>query len=491
MNFCPKCGAKVKEGQTFCSKCGSKLINNAQKSNAIKKAEPQEKKMAEPVKKDDKEIAAVKPQKESGVVEGVVVSEENELPPENNGKRKISKKCIAAICVIAAILAALFCTGYFMTRPSKVISEFEKDVASGNKADLCNVLYCSDSRLSINKNSISPLLLYFKTNPAYLNESVQDLNNQAAGCTSKGALIFQKVGNKYIFFPDYRVVIKPAFLEISTKVNNAELILNNNKIGESDSDNFSKEYGPYIPGQYNLVAKYKGSYANIDESHSIDLVTPSDNKADIKVLQKLKYLKITSSSDYDDAKIFVNNKDTGVKISDAENFGPVKVDSKVYAVETKDGQKLKSNIYTVKSDDNSDADLDFSRSESSLEDEEGQIKDLLGMYINNFTESVNSGDFSILAPDLYPGSNFYKQQSSYVPYTYGKQITEYNQSYNITSYSMSDDKKSGTVDTDEFYQICSNGTSSTKEFKYRYTFKYNDQTQSYQFSDMQDLQSKS
>lgn len=500
MSFCPKCGNKIKDGQTFCSKCGHKLnvINNSTElnNNADSFANPNEE-SAEPIKitnlgeiqegkpseiieneiepsaqKNPSIQKAAQPSEKTNIVEGVIVA----------GKSKKTKVIAIAICAAFVVLAVLFYTGYLMTRPSKVVSEFEKDVASGNKARLCKVLYCSDSRINIDQKSIDPLMTYFKANPNYLNKVVQDLSNQETGLSvSKSVFTLEKLGNKYLFFSNYKVVIKPAFIDVNTEIKDADLLLNNDKVGKSDSDNFKKEFGPFIPGEYTLEAKYQGKYVNINEKHNIDLVTSTDNKMNVKVLEKLAYLKI--DSDYKDAELFVDGKDTGIKISDEENFGPLKDNSEVYAVATKDGQKLKSDVYTVGSDGGDDVYLDFSRSENNLENVEDQLKNVMRTYIDSFTEAVNYGNFSIVQSYIYPGSKLYSDQSSYIPNTYKSGTTEINLSFNITSYTLSDDKKSGTISTNEVYEIRDkDNNSSVKTFNYKYTFQYNDKTESYQLS---------
>ena len=92
------------------------------------------------------------------------------------------------------------------------------------------------------------------------------------------------------------------------------------------------------------------------------------------------------------------------------------------------------------------------------------------------------GYFSDVEPYLYPGSNLYNEQAKYILDTYNKGINEDIMSYNVISYSISDDNKSGTVTTEEVYKITKDGQSSVKNFKYIYGFKYNENMGSYQLS---------
>lgn len=468
MSYCPKCGAQINQGQAFCSKCGFNLNTRQGNTNIQQPSEiPQ----------------AVIPQAgvtQNGVTQGsgpVYISTLNSRPAMD----KSVKIGIIIGSAVAAVLLILFLIGSSLTKPSRVVSDFQKAVSSNNAKQLSKVLYCSDKRVTIDEKSVSPLLTYFKDNPSSLNKLVQALNSQAADSKVSGSVfVLQNVGKKFLFFPDYRIVVKPAYIDVSTKISGAGFMLESKSIGKSDSDNFTKEYGPYIPGEYNFTASYTGKYVSLHEPHKIDLVSADGNKQAINVFENLTYLNI--SCEYSDAELFVDGKDAGVQIKDSGNFGPLNSDSIVYAVAEKDGQKIKSDTYTVGQGDDSYVYLSFENSEYDLENIEGQIKDLVNEYLNNFAYAVNYGDFSMVEPYIYPGSSLYTTQSSYVPNTYKQGITENVLSYNITSCTINDDKKSGTVTTHETYEINSNGNSSQKSFDYKYTFQYNEETQSFQLA---------
>lgn len=449
MNYCPKCGTQVREGQIFCSKCGYNL--NTRQVDVS--------------------------QNECPIVY-------NNLQNNRPAMDKNLKIGIISICAVAAVFIALFLLGSSLTKPSRVVSDFQKAVSSGNAKELSKILYCSDKRVSIDEKTVNPLLVYFKDNPSYINRLVQNLNNSSADSKSLGSVfILQNVGKKFLFFPDYRVVVKPAYIDVSTKISGVSFSLDSKNIGKSNTDNFNKEYGPYIPGEYNFSASYSGKYVNLHEPYKIDLVSADNNKKAINALANLSYLNI--SSEYSDAQLFVDGKDTGTKVKDAGNFGPLNSNSVVYAVASKDGQKIKSDTYTVGQGNDSNVYLSFEESEYALDNIEEQLNSLINNYINNFTYAVNNNDFTVVEPYIYPGSNLYTTQSAYVPNAYKQGITENVTSYNVTSCTVNDDKKSGTIITHETYEINSNGNSSQKSYDYKYTYQYNEDTQSFQLSNIE------
>lgn len=530
MKFCTKCGAPLKEGQIFCTNCGNKIINTKTKpGNNNEEANNNNKIDNEQQQIENSKIADIeektKDNKESDnktehegfkgyVINDESITQENMVCEKTENKAsqnseiaantpddkvknsantafKISKKAkigIIAACILIILGISGYFAGNYLTKPSNVIASFKNDVASNNEAALEKILYCDDSRIAINKKSIDPILQYFKEHPDYLNQAVNSLNNQASNISngnilksnSQNVFGLLSVGKKFLFFPDYKINLKPGFITVNTSIQDVELYLNNGEIGKSDSNSFSKVFGPYLPGEYKLTSNYKGKYAELSETENIDLVTAENSEVSIDVFKNPNYLNI--SCDEPDAELYVNNKDTGIKVSDAVNFGPLDDNSKVYAVMTKDGQTLKSNEYTPGQGDNNDVYLSFGDVESSISGIENQLHDLIYWYTNSFSQAVNYNDFSIVEPYIYPGSSLYTEQSSYVTNTYNHGITEYIMSFNITGYNINNDNKSGTITTQEVYNITKNGSSSVKTFNYKYSFKYNDETQSYQLA---------
>ena len=204
----------------------------------------------------------------------------------------------------------------------------------------------------------------------------------------------------------------------------------------------------------------------------------------------MNYLNITS--DYPDAEIFINAKDTNVKVKDATNFGPVDSSSKIYATQVIDEKKLKSEEYSATSGE-TDINLSFQDAINTLNDAQSQLNEvksqlnvLLHDYTSSLTHAINTNNFSLIDPYVASGSEIYKQQQSYIPSTYAAGIQESLISANITDYNISDDNKSGSITTSEVYNIIAkDGTSSNKTFNYVYKFQYNDATSSYQFTNRQ------
>lgn len=465
MKFCPKCGAELKDGQTFCSKCGSKVgsqdIDNNHKNDTTREIE--------------------------------IIQDGSSKFQDHNFKFGFRKKIISCVVLVLVILSIfLYIVGSNVTKPDVVVDKFKSAVTSNDKKELKSLLFCDDSELNINDENVSMLLKYLKKNPSNLNSIVSNLNKQAAVASeiknfqkdSSMAFNIERVGKKYLFFPKYKINMQPAFIEIKASTKGIKFILDNKEIGKSDSDSFKKKYGPFMPIGYTLLADYKGKYVSLSKAYDVNLDKASHEES-IEALNDLKYISI--DSDRPEAEIFVNNKDTGVKVAEANNFGPVGKNTQIYGVVQKDGAKLRSNNYNVSDDDR--IYLDFGDAENKLNDVQDKVKNLAYWYTNAFTQAVNSNDISQIQSYVYPGSDLYNEQTKYIPSTYEKGIKEYLRNCNVVSVNVNDDNDSGTVTTSEVYDIEDNsGNITTKSFNYKYAFKYNDSINSYQLTSIANAQ---
>lgn len=494
MKFCTNCGKEIKDEKLFCTFCGNDLrkevakefsnestdqsINDTNESNESNKSN-------ESNYTDDTNYQ-IEPLCDDNLAVGT--SEENHTT--NFKLSNKSKIAMIALGILIIAIITIIKVGNSLSDPNRLVTKFENDVASNNVSDLASIMYSTDARLKVDSKSISPLLAYFKSNPSYFNEVIQNLENDVLNLKIANSHSVEPIntitlansGKRFFIFPNYKINIKPSFVNITTTVKDITFSINNTQIGKSDTDNSTKQFGPYIPGTYSILANYKGKYVTLSKPFPVDLVSTNNGIAELSVFDDMNYLNITS--DYMDAEIFINGKNINMKVQDAMNFGPVDTSTKIYATYSNAGKTLKSEEYSVLPGD-TDLYLSFQNSTNALNNVESQLKDLLNYYTSYFTEAVNTNNVSLIDPYVASGSNLYKDQQSYIPKTYTAGIQESVISANITDYSISDDDKSGSVTTSEVYTIVAkDGTYSNKTFKYVYKFLYNDATSSYQFTNI-------
>lgn len=497
MKFCFKCGKVVKEEQTFCTSCGTDLknetigkssgveeINQTEETNEIEKAEQgYENKHIE---ENDSTIET------QPIKEYQTPKEDNSIDESTETNTKLSKESKIVIAIVAVLIVAIVVIvqiGNSLYNPKKLETRFKNDIVSNNNADLASIMYCNDARLIVDSKNISPLLSYIKSHPSYYEEIIQNLDDDVlspknnSSIETSNLLTLNNIGKKFLIFSDYKISIKPSFVDITTPVKDVTFSINNLQIGSSDTDKSTKEFGPYIPGDYSILANYKGKYVTLNHPYPVDLVAAINGIAKLSVFDDMNYINITS--DFPDAKIFVNGKDVNMAVADATNFGPIDSTTKIYATHMVDGKILKSQEYSVTTG-GTDIYLSFYEASSDLDNVKNQLSDLLNYYTSSFTQAVNTNNSSLIDSYVTFGSALYKLQQSYIPTTYEAGIQESIVSDDITNYNISDDSQSGSITTSETYNIINkDGITSTKTFKYIYKFQYNGDTSSYQFTDIQ------
>ncbi|PJI08766.1 MULTISPECIES: zinc ribbon domain-containing protein [Clostridium] len=471
MKFCTKCGYELKEDQIVCPKCGNKVKGAENK--------PHETLTEANDNFNTKE-------------EKLPARQEENLPVPFKAPLSKNKKIAAASVLVLIVLIGIFIYfGKSQSSPEKVVDNFKTAVNKQDKSEMEKLMVCNDSGLKIDDGNVAMLLRYFKNNPSYLTNTLSQLDNQALNTDrinsnsnlSSYILNVKRDGNKFLFFPNYKIEVKASYITVKTKIKDANIYINNTKVGTSTSDDFSKEYGPYIPGEYVVKGSYKGKYSTSNNSQDVDTVKATNNKISVKVLEDLKYVNV--KSDNDDAEIFVNSEDTGKKVKDREPIGPIDNNANIYGVIEQDGKKLKSMGETRDSygnSENADIYLNFADAKSELQSNENEVKSLVQNYITAFCSAVNYNDISYVSSYIAPASELYNEQVKYIPNAYSQNIKENNLSCDIVSCTFDNDNKSGTVVTHEVYDINNNGSDSQKTFDYKYTFKYSDKNYGYQLT---------
>jgi len=461
MKFCTKCGNKIKDG-TVCPYCAYDFKKGTTAEN-------------ESINRND----------QSQELNPLIVLPEEDLTHDT----KLTKKSIIVMVLITVLVVAVVVIGLIgnsLSDPRKLEVRFQKDIASNNSYDLASIMYCNDVRLKVDSKSISPLLSYFKSHSLYYDKTIQSLKNDVLSpkntnsAPTNNLLTLTNVGKFLLVFPSYKIVIKPSFVDITTPVKNVAFLINDVQIGKSDTDNYTKKFGPYMPGDYSISANYKGKYVTLNKSYFVNLVETNSGITKLSAFNDVNYLKITS--DFPDAKIFVNGKDVNVIVKDAMNFGPVDSSTKIYATHVVDGKRFKSQEYSIFKGQTK-INVSFYNTNSALDNVKTQLVDLLNHCTSSFTEAINTNNFSLINPYIKDGSELYKQQQSYILATSAQGIHEGIVSANITDYNISDDNLYGSITTYEVYNIINkDGVSSNKVFKNIYKFKYNYATSSYQFT---------
>ncbi|MDM0615444.1 hypothetical protein LZD60_16320 [Clostridium perfringens] len=221
-----------------------------------------------------------------------------------------------------------------------------------------------------------------------------------------------------------------------------------------------------MPGNYTIKSEISNSYLN--KSENIEVNTFKSSNQEISIFDN--FIKVNITSDIPDAELYVNNKDTGVKIKDAKTFGPIDPNSIIYGVSTDGDKKIISNKYDVNSSKN--ININFAEAKASEANFKKDLYVLLRNYSSDFAYAVNTNSFNYIENYLEFDSPIYKKQKKVVPEIHSKDIRENFESTEILNYTFNNDTSTGEVTCNEIYSIGKGiNVPKRQEFKNTYTFK--------------------
>lgn len=381
----------------------------------------------------------------------------------SNKNKNYFKFIIGFIVILFIVIGGIFIYGKSTSKTqSEIATDFSNAISNKNADELQEILYCDNQKLQINTTNANVLIDYFTKNPSKfsdINDNFKDGKYVDIGYP----LSIKEISKKFFFFPVYKVVVKPTFMKVQCNFKNFKIKV----LDQTYNDlNESTEIGPLMPGNYNITAELSNSYLN--KSEVIDVNTFDNNCPEIQVFKDLKIIHI--DSDIPNADLYINNKNTGVKVKSAKDFGPVEPTSTIYAISNENGQKLMSKKYTV--DSSSEIYINFTDAKASEDDFKTELYSLLNNYSSGFAYAVNYNDFNYISSYLKENSPIYNKQKKVVPDIYKQNITESFNSTEILNYKFNNDTNTGEVTCNEVYSIAkNNNVPKYKEFKNTYTFE--------------------
>lgn len=291
------------------------------------------------------------------------------LPPQQqratpSPKKPLSTKkkvgIIAAIVVI--ILAAVgykFGTAHF-SRDNQLDS-FITAINAGDATKVAQVIHSEDTNLTVSTDSVKPFITYFKENKAELNNLKQALKADA----SYFGVNFTKNGKKFLIFDNYMADVASVYGAMTTNVKDAEISFDEKKVATSDSAEFSRKFGPILPGLYAIKAVGKDSSGK-EMTLSTKPILKADDSNELDLTFTMVVIPIESN--IADATVMINGKDAGQLEEGAATIGPMLFEKgmKVQLVKkTTDGElkseeaEISAEDFPADAEDNYPLELDF------------------------------------------------------------------------------------------------------------------------------------
>lgn len=237
----------------------------------------------------------------------------NEVKNINKENYKEFFKKNTKILVVIFIVVFLF-LGYMVgnTRTTKdqVLKNLEIGLQKGSLYKLDSIIRVDDKKVP--KNDLKPLVQYYKGKNSEVNNVIDDLKEN----NSKS--IFKLESEKGLFFDKYYVELKTFNLSVISNFDGADITLNNKEKIKS-----GETLKKLIPGNYKLVGVVDNKYGKIKKEENITLM----NNQTVNL--KLDGVLVTVDSSFKDADVLVNGEDSGIKVENFKDVGPMPSDGSI------------------------------------------------------------------------------------------------------------------------------------------------------------------
>lgn len=322
MQTCPYCKGEVSESTKFCNHCGKNIEGKQTPEEKVSTTnEPQQ---------TPKNIEVTEP----------LVSEENDVSEKKLPKKKLDKKMkiimYSSIAIIVLLIgASIF--GKFQSSVDQVIKNFETAVKDKDTKKLEDMLTIDHKDLEITAESLEGFVKLYESQPSELNHLTNNLKMQAGdggGLPNMFPVDLIKDGKKFIFYDNYKLVVNPVYIKASTNYKDTDIIINGEVLATTDTDNYSSEVGPIIPGEHVIEAVYDTGIFHLEAEETVKASDPGFAQyVDLRLdgqnitfdLLKNRY------NDLKTIKLFINGKDTEWNIAKEDRVGPLLTDGTMNA----------------------------------------------------------------------------------------------------------------------------------------------------------------
>lgn len=324
LRFCKECGTQLHEKEQFCRKCGTPVS-----------LEKDETKRETPV--TENETSTITPTEKT---QGGISQDQSRVGHgKNTTPRKPMSKKTKILLSTSLVLVIGFVTTYFILSSvyteDKAVEKFKQALSDQDAKTLADMIYSENTDMKIDKDTIGGFLDFLDKNPSYKDELVESLKDQATSIKNSGAeeatasssvMSLTKQGKKLLLFDDFKFKVQPYYFTVSTNYKDTDLYLNDEKVATADTDDFTEELGPFLPGLYQVRAELENDYATFDYEEELVLF---DETSDDYVDVDMEGHTVDVEADNNNGTLLVNGEKTDLNIEEDPSFGPVPLDGSV------------------------------------------------------------------------------------------------------------------------------------------------------------------
>lgn len=237
------------------------------------------------------------------------------------------KVLIAFLVIIAVSATGGYVAGKIAFSPDRVIESFRQAIVNEDIDKLMKLIRPGSDSMGMSRKDVARLADYYQNHESDLERAVSSLQTQADGSSDRRAVLrLIKEGKEFFLFDRYMIEIPPYYMTLHTNLADTELLVEGEEVATARTDDYSKRFGPYWPGEYEVEAVYAGEYVTLNQSKTVKLYEERDE--DVYLQIEAGYVQM--DADLADAVVFVNGVSTERTVSELDYIlGPVSFDGSI------------------------------------------------------------------------------------------------------------------------------------------------------------------
>ncbi|WP_158630150.1 zinc ribbon domain-containing protein [Cohnella sp. AR92] len=251
--------------------------------------------------------------------------------------RRLSRKWIL-IASAALLVILLLAGGYkfeqYRLSEGRVLDKLEKALDKKDGAALASLLTSENAQLKLDADKTRGFLAYLDAYPSAAHELMSELRKQSFRLdnddddySNDEAVIRLEKSKKYVLFQEYKLVVEPVFIRLGSNYKDVSLFIDGQEVFKTTRENEHKEFGPYLPGLYDLEAKMATGFVDLSAKQEAEIWYGNKQYEASLDLQAERVEVLTGLEQSGlQGKLLINGQDTGLNPFETTSFGPVTTD---------------------------------------------------------------------------------------------------------------------------------------------------------------------
>ena len=288
---------------------------------------------------------------------------------------KIEGKNIRIKVYISILILALVSIVFNITKPmskKELINQLEMALLKGKENWVERNIKIDGAKAE--NDELKPLIHYYLLN----NKDVEQVISNLKKNNNSGNLTIES--EKSLLGENYYLNLSTISINITSDIKEAIIYINGREVNK-------EELVSLIPGTYEVAYKLKTDYGDVEETKEMDILSSGDVKIEVAA----EY--ITLYSNFSDAKVYINEKDTKKTVSEIKKYGPIpnNKDITIYIAKDFPWGVIKSPEIKVQEDNILKIDINMANDELLA-----TIEYTLREFYNSLFDALNNKDSSLI-----------------------------------------------------------------------------------------------